>query len=246
MLPGLVESRARFAAIDMRQTTVFSDELNYFPALHFNLEGREPLGTLDAKDRGRVLRDLEAFFERFCDPWSGERVVKTIWRREELFRGSALHRAPDLLLELAMPSGYSYNLMPSAGAPGTGAFRRLSQEELLGRKGRSLAGSHRPRGLFIGCGPSVSAVGPIDAAMADVSATVLARMGMSQLHRCDGRVLTEMLVAGESGHALDPEKNSTALPVRNAPQTDAPRTNADSGLAEARVEARLRRLGYIE
>jgi predicted AlkP superfamily phosphohydrolase/phosphomutase len=238
VLPGLVESRARFAAIDMRHTTVFSDELNYFPALHFNLRGREPHGQLAPSDVPRVVRELEAYFENLRDPWTGERVVTQVWPREALFHGPVVERAPDLLLELSLASGYSYNLMPSASAPGNGAFRKLSPPEYLGRKGRSLPGSHRPRGLFIGCGPSVDAVGEIDAAMADVSATLLARMQLSHLHACDGRALDEILTDGSRATVPQP------LAAIAAP---AQRTELTTGaVAEARVEERLRRLGYIE
>jgi predicted AlkP superfamily phosphohydrolase/phosphomutase len=239
VLPGLVESRARFSAIDMRHTTVFSDELNYFPALHFNQRGREPRGQLAPSDRPRLLRELESFFENLRDPWTGERVVERVWPREALFHGPHVERAPDLLLELSLRSGYSYNLMPSASAPpNSGAFRRLEPHEYLGRKGRSLPGSHRPRGLFIGCGPSVAAVGEIDAAMADVSATLLARMSLSHLHPCDGRALEEAL-RGSRGAA-------SSQPTAAAPETPPTADLTSGAAAEARVEARLRRLGYIE
>lgn len=239
VLPGLVESRARFAAIDMRRTTVFSDELNYFPALHFNLRGREPAGQLEPSDRPRVVRELEALFETLRDPWTGERVVERVWPREALFHGPHVERAPDLLLELSLKSGYSYNLMPSAAAPNmSGAFRRLEPHEYLGRKGRSLPGSHRPQGLFIGCGPSVAPVGEIDAAMADVSATLLARLELSELHRCDGRALDELLRSPRAANS--PPRTAAADPAHDS-------TDLSSGAAaEARVEARLRRLGYIE
>jgi predicted AlkP superfamily phosphohydrolase/phosphomutase len=233
VLPGWLESRARFAAIDMRRTRVFSDELNYFPALHFNLRGREPDGQVSAADRPALLRELETFCDTLRDPWSGQRVVQQLWPREALFHGPCTERAPDVLLELACSDGYSYNLMPSAAD--SGVFRRLRADEYLGRKGRSLPGSHRPRGLFIGCGPSVSPVGEIDAAMADVSATLLARAGQSQLHACDGRVLDELLVLPPSAAAAPAADSSETLPAANS-----------SRLGEARVAARLRRLGYIE
>jgi hypothetical protein len=77
-------------------------------------------------------------------------------------------------------------------------------------------------------------VGEIDAAMADVSATLLARAGQTQLHACDGRVLNELLVQPPSAAAPAADSSET-LPAANS-----------SRLGEARVAARLRRLGYIE
>jgi predicted AlkP superfamily phosphohydrolase/phosphomutase len=235
VLPGLVESRARFSAIDMGKTRVFSDELNYFPALHFNLRGREPNGRLDPRDKPAVVRDLERWANELRDPWSGEPVVERVIAREELFHGAFTERAPDLVLQLALSSGYSYNLMPSAGAPrGSGAFRRLEPHEYLGRKGRSLPGSHRPHGLFIAAGPSVQPRGEVDAAMADVPATILARLGRSELHRCDGRALAEIL---QPGVALQPTAASSVAPAASSPAAVR---------GSAIVEERLRRLGYIE
>ncbi len=234
VLPGWLESRARFSAIDMARTQVFSDELNYFPALHWNLRGREPQGTVAASELAALREQLQHALMQLRDPWSGLPVVRALRSREELWSGPQLARAPDLLLELALDAGYSYNLMPSVDAPpGTGAFRRLAAHEYLGRKGRSLPGSHRPRGLFIAAGPEVAAAGELDAAMADVTATLLARMRLradtGDATASSGRVLDQALAGSQPGSSL--------------PHAQLPAARRNDG---ARIEARLRRLGYVE
>jgi len=240
VLPGLVESRARYAAIDMAKTQVFSDELNYFPALHFNVRGREPRGVLAPEDLPRVQRELSQALLEVRDPWNGQPIVARVAPREELFHGGYVSRAPDLLLELNLSDGYSYNLMPSAGAPEeSGSFRRLEPHEYLGRKGRSLPGSHRARGLFIGCGPRVRPAGEVDAAMADVTATLIARMGRRGLHAWDGRVL-EDVVGGMRDSVIPPPPAAGVEPLHEAER------EGDSAEAQSLVEERLRRLGYIE
>jgi predicted AlkP superfamily phosphohydrolase/phosphomutase len=236
LLPGLLESRARFGAIDMGRTQVFSDELNYFPALHYNLQGRDPLGTVAASEIAALRGRVEAVLYGLRDPSSGQPIVRRVYAREELFHGAMLARAPDLLLELALSDGYSYNLMPSSAAPrGSGAFRRLQANEYLGRKGRSLAGSHRDRGLYIAAGPRVRPAGEIDAAIADVAATLLARVGADQgmLQDLDGQVLHHTLHAAGAPAVHVPPPSAADLPHMTDAQT-------------ARVEERLRRLGYIE
>ncbi|MCG8554408.1 MAG: alkaline phosphatase family protein, partial [Proteobacteria bacterium] len=231
-LPGLLESSSRFGAIDMARTTVFSDELNYFPALHFNLRGREPNGTLHPGDAPRVRRDVEQLLAGLRDPWTGRPVVAWVKSREQLYRGPYLSRAPDLLLGFELDGGYSYNMMPSAGAPaGTGPFRRLAPSEYLGRKGRSLPGSHRPHGLLIMAGPQVQARGQLDAEMADATASVLARLGIAPLEQGSGRVLP----------FGSPERAATHRRLPGAPVQRSARQGD-----EARVEARLRALGYLE
>lgn len=242
VLPGWLESRARFAGIDMRETAAFSDELNYFPAIHLNVRGREPQGTVEPHDVPRVREALRTALLALRDPWTDTPVVTSVWTREELFHGPHVQRAPDLLLELALDAGYSYNLMPSAGAPpGTGAFRRLAPEEYLGRKGRSLAGSHRPRGLFVAAGPSVRHIGEVDAHMADVTSTLLARMRAEPPLCASGRTLREILAEHTARPAIEPVAGPFVAPA-SVPAPPA----AISGNKSARVEERLRRLGYIE
>lgn len=233
-LPGWLESRTRFSAIDFARTRVFSDELNYFPALHYNLRGREPDGVLDPVDVPRVFAALEDALLGLRDPFSGAPVVKALWPREALYEGPHLDRAPDVIVELALdrearPAGATYNLMPSIDDPEARVFRRLAQHELRGRKGRSLAGSHRDRGLYLASGPSIRVLGEVDARMADATATLLARMGLAAGHHGAGRVLEEILVSRTERAAL-------------------PAAVVASGHTRslARTEARLRALGYVE
>jgi predicted AlkP superfamily phosphohydrolase/phosphomutase len=229
-LPGWIESRARFGAIDFARTRVFSDELNYFPALHVNLRGREPRGIVEARELPSIREALERLARELRDPWGGGRVIERVWAREELFHGPRVDRAPDFLLELALVRGHSWNLLPSGGAPpGTGPFRRLAPSEHLGRKGRSLPGSHRPRGIFVAAGPRVRRAGEIDARIADATATLLVRLGVRPGPELAGRVLREAL-AGDR-------------PTRELPQAPS----RDRGAGDlARTESRLRKLGYVE
>jgi hypothetical protein len=240
-LPGLLESRARFGAIDMTRTRAFSDELNYFPSIHFNVRGREPHGTVHPSDVGVLRREVELALSRLRDPWTGAPIVRRVWAREELYDGPFVERAPDLLLDLhldrhldqpARGGAYSYNLQPSASAPpGTGVFRKLAPAEYLGRKGRTLPGSHRSHGLFVAAGPAVTATGEIDAKIADVTATLLARMNVAVPPEASGRILWEVLDDGDGAPAVLP----SAAPTRARGAGD-----------EAAVEARLRALGYVD
>jgi len=229
-LPGWLESQARFGAIDMSQTRAFSEELNYFPAISWNLRGREPNGVLDPRDVESARAELTDSLLSLRDPWSRKPVVAAVHAREELFAGPHVERAPDLLLELNLDDGYSYNLMPSPLDSGAHSlpFRRLAADEWLGRKGRSLAGSHRPNGVAIVAGPQVAATGQVQAHIADVTTTLLSRV--RALQTGNTKQLHEMIRA--------PEHHVPASPLTKATPLDA--------FGESRVETRLRALGYIE
>lgn len=251
LLPSRLESRVRFGAIDFERTVAFSDELNYLPAIHFNVRGREPKGQLPASELAATRRALEEALLALRDPWTDRPVVKAVHAREELFQGPYLERAPDLLLELCLDphpthagAAYSYNLMPSSEARRGELFRKLAPAEHLGRKGRSLAGSHRSHGLFVAAGPHVLPVGRLDPAIpvhiADASATVLARLGMPRAPGALGAVLPVL-------HEVEPRaaQHVTAAPT-SAPRAATMLDRDDARSGERRVAERLRNLGYIE
>ena len=248
-LPSRLESNVRFGAIDMANTLAFSDELNYFPGIHLNVAGREPRGIVQAGQRRDTILRIRAALLDTRDPWSGKPVFRDLIPREQLFEGPHLDRAPDLMVELYLDDGYSYNLMPSSPQRGASAapwrqsrstehpaagspFRKLADHEKPGKKGRSLAGSHRSHGFMALAGPSVRPAGRLDAHIADLSATLLCRLGLSVPTSFMGRVLWEAL--------QDAQRESTlSLPE---PTRLEPRTTRNEGL----VESRLRALGYIE
>ena len=240
-MPSLLESRVRYGAIDFARTRAFSDELNYFPGVWLNVAGRDPQGTIAPGELAQAKAEVRAALMALRDPFDGEPVVERVWAREELFEGPHLGRAPDLLLSLRrvvsadapQGAGYSYNLMPSGAAPpGTGPWRRLSRDEHLGRKGRSLPGAHRERGLLLMHGPSVAPVGEIEARIIDASATALARIGVATPDQSSGRVLWEVL--GDAAPREFAELSHEAE-VARARHGDV-----------AAVERRLRALGYID
>ena len=241
-LPSRLESNVRFGAIDMRNTLAFSDELNYFPGIYLNLAGREPQGTVQPEQKRETILRVRSALLDTRDPWSGKPVFRDLVPREELFEGPHLNRAPDLLLDLHLDNGFSYNLMPSSPRPRrsrltgpqptSSPFRKLTEHEKLGKKGRSLPGSHRSHGFMTLAGPSVRAAGQLDAHIADMTATLLSRLGLSVPPSFKGRVLWEAL-------CNDRDASAQALP-KASPVTS--RATRNEGL----IESRLRALGYIE
>jgi hypothetical protein len=119
--------------------------------------------------------------------------------------------------------------MPSGAADSGPYVRRLDEREYLGKKGRSLPGSHRPRGLFIAAGPRVIGRGQRELTIADASACVLARMDVAQPEGASGHVPEGLLAEGPTARALPPALAPT-------------RTRGDASA----LERRLRALGYID
>ena len=62
--------------------------------------------------------DLTARLLDWRDPVYGGPVVRRVWQREDLYSGPCVAMAPDLVLDLATPGGYSYVGLPSYGQAG--------------------------------------------------------------------------------------------------------------------------------
>ena len=207
------ESASRFRGIDWAHTTAWSEELNYFPSVRVNLCGRELNGQVDA-------REYEGFCERLCADLRAWAPIGKAWRRDDLFEGPFVDRAPDIILELALEGGYSHSCLRARGGS---LFRRIGPEEYLGGKERGMNGNHRPTGVLFLSKPTPAGFARLE----DVAPTVLAEMGVP-VPPMDGASLLEPGVTAES--------------VPFAPQASRTYSPDQAGA----VERRLRDLGYFE
>jgi predicted AlkP superfamily phosphohydrolase/phosphomutase len=226
-----LESRARFAGIRWNQTRAFSEELNYFPSVWLNVNGRDPAGTVAASDYERVRDDLCAAAETWRDPEHGKPIVHRAWRREDLYHGPWLQYAPDVVFELALDAGYTYTCLPSHSAPSTASVRILEGAELAGGKLTGMSGSHRPEGVFLLKGDGVRPGLIRGVRMVDMAPTILAQCDLASPSEFDG--VTIQTVVGTE----EPPKSVGNGQVRERSYGDA---------EELEIAARLSAMGYLE
>jgi predicted AlkP superfamily phosphohydrolase/phosphomutase len=164
-----IESALRFGGIDWGRTLAYSEELNYYPAIYINRRQREPFGIVSEDRVAHVCdRIMQALLD-WRDPADGGRIVRAVHRREEIYSGPETESAPDLILELNQPEGYSYALGRTLSAPERSAWRKLTPAEYLGCKGASMNGSHRAKGTFILHRADFDYTPPPDLSLADVA-----------------------------------------------------------------------------
>lgn len=174
-----VESAARFAGCDWARSVAFTEDVNTQPGVWINLAGREQAGCVSSADYERVRDDVIA---ALCDwklPDGGAPVLARAARREEIYQGPHVGRAPDIVLELAAHGGYRLSLVPTPWSESAGpSLRRLADHELGGGKGRGMNGVHTPNGIWIQAGvDSHGALGP--ASIVDTAPTILGAMGLA-------------------------------------------------------------------
>jgi predicted AlkP superfamily phosphohydrolase/phosphomutase len=157
-----LESAARFGGFDWRGTRAFSEEANTQPGVWLNATGREAEGCVAPRERERVLREI---IDALLD-WKlpgGARVVARARRREEVYTGRFVERAPDVVIELALDAGYGLSLVPTPWrSPRCDAVRTLDAAERAGGRGRGMNGTHRPHGVLLACGPGQEALAGVD------------------------------------------------------------------------------------
>ena len=167
------------ANVDWEGTKAYSQ--GNYGQLYVNVKGREPYGIVEpGVDYERVREELIEGLQRLEDPESGEKVVAQVFRREDLYSGPHLERAPDVCFLLR--EGYK-----ALGTLDFTSHRVI--EPVFGN-----SGDHRMTGLIVMRGPAVKNKGKLSGArIIDVTPTILYLMGIPIPKDMDGRVLVEAL-----------------------------------------------------
>lgn len=233
-LANTVESQSRFAGIDFSTTVAFADESPTFPGIWLNVRGRDEHGVVAAKDYESVRQQICEALESWRLAPEGTPVVARVWRREELYHGPFVDRAPDVVLELgADPKGYSIGVAGSRGHPGP-LMSEVDRSVWRGGKLAGLSGSHRQDGVYVLAGPGVRGRGEAGADMTQMTPSVL---GLCKIpfdpQFFDGEML-DTVVSSSVGDWVSNKR----IPVR----PPAPYTAEQ----ERMLEERLRALGYLE
>ncbi len=175
----------------------------------------------------RDLRRLEDKLREWRDPQDGTKIVKSIFRREQLYHGQALDRLPDLILEPA--PGYTFS------------------SKTYFRDGRLFSpvitddfhvGTHEREGIFVVAGPEVRNAEPwlrAEADLQDMMPTLLHWMELPVPGYCDGQIRHEWFDHAEvlPRVVYDDSAREIAGEVRL------------SESEQSEIERRLKTLGYM-
>lgn len=219
-----------FEDVDWSRTPAYS--LGNVGQIRINLAGREPFGCVQPGAEYEKVRDQ--IIERLGtlrDPQTGELVVETIYKREEIYSGAYLAEAPDIVF---LPRRLEYF--------GFGEYEFGSHKIIEAMK-RGISGTHRMNGIFLAYGAAVKAGLEIqNAQLIDLAPTMLHLMGEAVPAHMDGRVLTE--IVREDRQPIPRQHRQTAVDGANngagSFQGDALSAEEQKVLAD-----RLRSLGYV-
>lgn len=170
--------------------------------------------------RAKLIKDLEDF----KDAQTGERIIAEIHKREDVFPGSAMAEAPDLLLVLR-----------------DFGFVSVKNKLPVVEKRAYPIGTHHPDGVFIGYGPGIESGKLLGRRhITDVSATLLYSLGLPVPADFEGVVPPAMFTPQ---YKLSHPLTIGAVTRGNAQKGQ---TDAMSEDEKGKIMEQLQMLGYME
>lgn len=228
------QSHVYFSAIQWPETQAYAAYDEFMArGIRVNVKGREPEGTVEQGKEYERLRDrLCEEITAFRHPCTDVPIVSRVYKREELYTGEFVNKAPDLVVEwndMAFFSG-----------------KRADGPELVTKKERYRltdilrSGDHRPNGIFIADGPCIADGKEIAGAhIMDLAPTILYLMGQPVPEDMDGCVLSQIF--NPSFIAKNP------IEYRKTTEKTGKEVGETYSEKEAKkVEKRLKKLGYID
>jgi predicted AlkP superfamily phosphohydrolase/phosphomutase len=214
---ALVEEQPPFAEIDFGETRAYC----------FGYGGQIYLGEVTGAEEDRGLADeLAEALGEIAHPESGEPAFD-VRRKEELYRGFYLDRAPELVL---LPRDERIHV-DSTRQRWAETFQR--HEHLFARGAAHFSGQHAVTGILAAAGPGIGrAPVPPGSEITQVPATILALHGLGA--ELDAPAIEEILDAGARG----PSRR-----VEGVSQTPV-EPSGYSPEEEELIVKRLRDLGY--
>ncbi len=205
--------------INWRRTRAYS--YGNVGQIYINIKGREPQGCVEPQEAEKLINEIIGKLREFVNPVTGERVIKEIHRKEEIYTGD-LTLAPDILF------------LPADGYMTIGTSEFVSNKTISPSFGGS--GWHRMEGVFIGAGPQIKPGQLHGMKLVDLFPTIAYALGLPIPHDLDGRVFEGLFREEFLAH------QAKAFVPHESPAPD------EDGLTpawEQEIKERLRALGYI-
>ena len=194
--------------------------------IFLSLQGREPAGIVDQTDYATLRSEIIEALRGWRDSRTGEPIMKQVYRREDLYHGPYVTRAPDIVFDLR--EGYKVAHLPFQG----GLLQDVSNQP---------HGFHEREGIFALSGPGIQpGTETAETAIEDVVPTLLHALKIPIPDDLDGRVAHEIFTPSwQSDH---PVRYRPAVEAEEPQEGDDPYSSEE----EAIIAEHLKGLGYLE
>ena len=195
-----------------------------FGQIFLNVKGREPQGIVQpGDDYVRTVDEIIARLPTLIDPTTGQQIVQRAERREALFNGPQIDRAPDIAVFMR---DETYVGLGTADFPAN-----TVAEKAIGN-----TGDHRYNGILLMSGRGVERGDLGRASLLDIAPTVLHLLGQPVPSDMDGEVLLKGL------NAEFQQVEMVEVEADSAPETVKTDYTAEE---EKEIMQHLQDLGYL-
>ena len=182
-----VETFIDKAEVDWSQTMAYAT--GNLGNINLNVKGRDPEGVVTPEEVDSVIAEITAALHTLRDPDSGEPMVAEVLRREEVYTGDFIERAPDLLIRWT-----DDKYLATKDYEGHPDGEIFGSKQKFGRHGAAYAldqtGTHIIEGMCILYGNGVRhGVHLTNAQLLDLAPTILHVLDVPIPLAMDGRVL---------------------------------------------------------
>lgn len=204
--------------IDWKNTKAFPG--GYGLQVYINTKGKYSQGTVSPGAEYEALQtEIAQKLLAFRDPISGQSIIKAVYRAQDIYSGSEVNSAPDLIVE--------YNNVYSP---------ELTAHE--GNLNNRLEGNHVMEGIFIAQGANIISTDLPTLEIADIAPTTLHLLGLPVPQDMDGRVISEIIDPAYMGR--HPVQYTEPAIDRQVNQQEYTEEEAEL------IREQLRALGYID
>lgn len=162
-------------SVDWSRTRAFTLPTDLEGCIRLNVKGREPYGIVEPGAQYRdVCEEIKARLLELENPGTGEAVVQNVWLRNGVFPGPRQEQLPDLIVTWNDTAPIEAAVSP-----------RLGSVEGVNPDPRP--GTHSMSGFAVATGGGIRGGMEDRGNLIDVTAAVLARLGIRDVTSLDGR-----------------------------------------------------------
>jgi predicted AlkP superfamily phosphohydrolase/phosphomutase len=217
-------------AVDWSATSAYS--ASFGGNIYLNLDGREPQGIIQpGQQADSILENIAAELREMKDPDNGEKIVKHVHYRKDLYKGMFVSEAPDLVVEW----NDGYYSMAGFGESSSGVF----QGQLRWPDSDAIhSAEHHLFGILLARNPSVVRNIQLEEAnIIDIAPTLLHLLNLPIPSSMEGDVLIEMFDTDVMPEPIYTKANE------NASDQEQP---VYSESEEEEILRQLKDLGYLD
>lgn len=179
--------------------------------IRINLKDKYKHGVVERKDYEKLREKLIKLLKEIRDPDTGEKIIRNVYRWEELYGKNAVNDPLDLILDLERGYGAQELLRSPEGLRYASHSTKAPLSTLTPPSFYDWIGDHAPNGILYMYGKNIKPNHKIDASVVDIVPTILAAMNIPIPTIIDGRVITEVFIKKPKIKQVDSDKKKKTL-----------------------------------